>query len=147
MRRLCCMSVLAVAALGCGGGKSGGVDGKVAQLAAEEDRIVAFACECFDDEGYESRSACVDDNKTTSGEVRCVANALEDEDEDDALAYLDCMIRYERAYLKCVADEKLTCNDSDDTCDSAGDDADCEAGITRPTRTAIQDCLSDDEEE
>ncbi|MBX7083456.1 MAG: hypothetical protein K1X88_29885 [Nannocystaceae bacterium] len=95
-----------------GGGGGGNVEQLVAEVIEISNDNVEIVCDCWDEAGFASRGACLEDQILPS-QRRCVEDAYGREPEASSL-YLDCITPLLRELGTCL-DERLSCDAPDGT--------------------------------
>ena len=143
MRRLWIVGAVMVAGLGCGDDSDeGGIGGQIDRIRGELEKQTAIECECFEDEGYDSRKECIDENAIEDGPERCVEEALED--DEGGSDFLDCYLKAERTYTGCIDD--VSCDESNEECSSDYEDAlgECFDELSDDAAEDFRSCFGED---
>ncbi len=116
------VSVAALAALAVVSCGDGGVAQSFRTLEKESNRQAAIVCDCFEENGFESRADCrfsYAPLERSAEQERCIDDALGLDPTGAGMA-IECELRLQREYTMCLR-VNLVCPDPSSTqeCDSA----------------------------
>jgi hypothetical protein len=106
----------------CGGDDSGSSSAEyVDALVAERDTQIEIACDCFDELGFDTPSACQNAQDPIGPSMRdCAKDAFAD-DENASITYLSCVQPLEENFSECL-DDRLECSTIDTNLGPCGQD-------------------------